>query len=147
MTMSSMHSMRYQTLHVEQRAMAMTVSSQHKKRYYMLHVEPYAMTMNLSSQHKKRYYMLHVERTMCSDHDLIFTASTRRSEAACYWLQVGVAEFLQDIMGMDGQQVFKCFHEEPSVLYLDVYNDLMPMQGFFDALDWQPAHYVQMIVK
>jgi len=67
--------------------------------------------------------------------------------AACYRLQVGVAEFLQDIMGMDGQQVFKCFQEEPSVLYLDVYNDLMPMQGFFDALDWQPEHYVSMIVK
>ncbi len=50
-------------------------------------------------------------------------------------------------MGMDGQQVFKCFQEEPSVLYLDVYNDLMPMQGFFDALDWQPEHYVSMIVK
>ncbi|KAL0020887.1 hypothetical protein WJX77_007126 [Trebouxia sp. C0004] len=60
---------------------------------------------------------------------------------------VGVAEFLQDMMGMDGQQVFKCFQEEPSVLYLDVYNDLMPMQGFFDALDWQPECYVSMIVK
>lgn len=60
---------------------------------------------------------------------------------------VGVAEFLQDIMGMDGQQVFKCFREEPSVLYLDVYNDLMPVQGLFDALDWQPEHYVSMIVK
>lgn len=48
---------------------------------------------------------------------------------------------------MDGQQVFKCFWEEPSVLYLDVYNDLMPVQGLFDALDWQPEHYVSMIVK
>ncbi len=112
----------------------------------MLHVEPYAMPMTLSAQHKENYYMLRVS-TMCYDHDLSFTASTRHSEAACHWPQVGVAEFLQDIMGMDGQQVFKCFHEEPSVLYLDVYNDLMPMQGFFDALDWQPEQYVQMIVK
>ena len=84
---------------------------------------------------------------MCYNHDLVFRASSRGSQAAFYCLQVGVAEFLQDIMGMDGQQVFKCFQEEPSVLYLDVYNDLMPMQGFFDALDWQPEHYVQMIVK
>ena len=84
---------------------------------------------------------------MCYDHDFVFKALRRGSQAACYRLQVGVAEFLQDIMGMDGQQVFQCFQEETSVLYLDVYNDLMPMQGFFDALDWQPEHYVSMIVK
>ena len=60
---------------------------------------------------------------------------------------VGVAEFLQDIMGMDGAQVFKCFHEEPSVLYLDVYNDLMPLQDFFDTLKWEPADYAPIIVR
>lgn len=58
-----------------------------------------------------------------------------------------VAEFLQDIMGMNGAQVFQCFVEEPSVLYLDVYSDLMPLQDYFQTLYWTPADYLHIIVK
>ena len=60
---------------------------------------------------------------------------------------VGVAEFLQDMMGMDGSQIFRCFVQEPSVLYLDVYNSLLPVQDFFHKLHWDPAAYNQIISR
>ena len=60
---------------------------------------------------------------------------------------VSVAEFLQDMMGMTGTQAFECFVEEPSVLYLDVYTDLLPLQDFFDALNWATADYREIVVK
>ena len=60
---------------------------------------------------------------------------------------VGVAEFLQDMMGMDGSQMFRCFVQEPSVQYLDVYNSLLPLQDLFQTLHWDPADYNQIISR
>lgn len=59
----------------------------------------------------------------------------------------GVAEFLKDVMGMTGSQVFRCFIEEPSLLYMDVYSSLMPLQDFFQNLHWEPANYNQIISR
>ena len=59
----------------------------------------------------------------------------------------GVAEFLKDVMGMDGAQVFRCFMEEPSLLYMDVYSSLLPLQDFFQKLQWEPASYNQIISR
>lgn len=60
---------------------------------------------------------------------------------------VGVAEFLQDMMGMDGSQMFRCFVQEPSVLYLDVYQTLMPLQDYFQTLQWDPADYNKIMSR
>ena len=60
---------------------------------------------------------------------------------------VVVAEFLQDMMGMDGSQMFRCFVQEPSVLYLDVYSSLLPLQDFFQTLHWDPADYNQIVSR
>lgn len=60
---------------------------------------------------------------------------------------VGVAEFLQDMMGMDGSQMFRCFVQEPSVLYLDVYQTLMPLQDYFQTLHWDPADYNKIMSR
>ena len=60
---------------------------------------------------------------------------------------VGVAEFLQDMMVMDGSQMFRCFVQEPSVLYLDVYSSLLPLQDLFQTLHWDPADYNQIISR
>ena len=60
---------------------------------------------------------------------------------------VGVAEFLEDMMGMDGSQMFRCFVQEPSVLYLDVYSSLLPLQDLFQTLHWDPADYNQIISR
>ena len=60
---------------------------------------------------------------------------------------VAVAEFLQDMMGMDGSQMFRCFAQEPSVLYLDVYSSLLPLQDLFQTLHWEPADYNQIIAR
>lgn len=60
---------------------------------------------------------------------------------------VGVAEFLQDMMGMDGSQMFRCFVQEPSVLYLDVYSSLLPLQDLFHTLHWDPADYNRIISR
>lgn len=60
---------------------------------------------------------------------------------------VGVAEFLQDMMRMDGSQMFRCFVQEPSVLYLDVYGSLLPLQELFHTLHWDPADYNKIISR
>ena len=60
---------------------------------------------------------------------------------------VVVAEFLQDMMGMAGSQMFRCFVQEPSVLYLDVYSSLLPLQDLFQTLHWDPADYNQIISR
>ena len=60
---------------------------------------------------------------------------------------LGVAEFLRDVMCMDGPQVFNCFAEEPAVLYLDVYESLLPLHDFFQNLQWQPEDYNPIISR
>ena len=60
---------------------------------------------------------------------------------------VGVAEFLHDMMGMDGSQMFRCFVQEPSVLYLDVYHSLLPLQDYFQTLHWDPAEYNKIMSR
>lgn len=60
---------------------------------------------------------------------------------------VGVAEFLQDMMAMDGSQMFRCFVQEPSILYLDVYHALLPLQDYFQTLNWDPADYNHILSR
>ena len=59
----------------------------------------------------------------------------------------GVTEFLHDMLQLSGKAIFHCMCQEPAILYLDVYNDLLPMQDYLDSLQWHPAAYKHIIVR
>ena len=58
-----------------------------------------------------------------------------------------VAEFLQDMLQMSGKAVFHCLCQEPAILYLDLYTDLLPMHEYLHSLHWDPAVYRHIIVR
>lgn len=59
----------------------------------------------------------------------------------------GVTEFLYEMLQLSGKAVFHCMCQEPAILYLDVYSDLLPMQEYLDSLRWDPADYKHIIVR